>query len=184
MGKNTTKPVHKSQMHHGGGGGDFDEEAKPFHSKEYEEAQLQALLAGSQRPSWDEFKEQQRKKGELEGAEERLELEAQIRFRKELDEARNERFSAADAAAAGSKKKKHKHKHKDKKSGTKEKKKKRTRDAEQSESDSSDSDSDEEARGKKKKKKHKSDKKSSKHAKADGPVSLKAFFAEGSSDED
>jgi len=191
MGKNTNKPVHKSQMS-SGGGGEVAEEERPFHSKEYEQAQLNALLAGSSRPSWDEFKEQRRKKGELEGAEERLEEEAQRKFRMELDEARNQRLGAAEASAeaeaGGGKKKKHKHKHKHKsdkhKSEKSEKKKKRRREDDSGSSDDSDSDSEEEAKRKKKRKhKHKSEK-SDKGGKADGPVSLKAFFAEGSSDED
>mmetsp|Transcript_31336 Transcript_31336/g.81861 ORF Transcript_31336/g.81861 Transcript_31336/m.81861 type:complete len:185 (-) Transcript_31336:248-802(-) len=183
MGKNTNKPVHKSQLNRGaGGGGEEEEGARAFHSKEYEQAQLEQLLAGSQRPTWDEFKEQQRKKGELEGAEAREEEEAQRRFRAELDEARNARLGAAGAVAeAGAKKKKHKHKHKHKKDRDKDKKKKRRRD---SNSDDSDSDSDSSgSRKKKKKHKHKSEKKES-TSKADGPVSLKAFFAEDSSDND
>ena len=57
MGKNTNKPIHKSQMAKGPGPGEMEEEARPFHSKEYEQAQLEALLNPSQRPTWDEFKE-------------------------------------------------------------------------------------------------------------------------------
>ena len=169
---------------------EHDEESRPFHSKEYEQAQLQKLLEPSQRPTWDEFKEQQRKKGELDGAEARAEEEAQRRFRAELDEARNARLGAAEAAAAeAGKKKKHKHKHKHKKDkdGHKDKKKKRKRGSgsSDSEDDASDSESEEERRSKKKKS-HKSEKKEKKEkkSKADGPISLRAFFAEGSSDED
>ena len=159
MGKNSNKPVHKSQMSKGGGGGDYEEEAKAFHSKEFEQAQLESLLAPSQRPTWDEFKEQQRKKGELEGAEERLEEEAQRRFRAELDEARNQRLGAAEAAAeAGARKEKHKHKHKhkhksekhksDKHKSDKHKHKRHRRDDGRSD-DSSDSDSASEAEARK-----------------------------------
>ena len=182
MGKNSNKPVHKSQIARGGGGADADEEQKPFHSKEYEQAQLESLLAGSQRPTWEEFKEQQRKRGELEGAEDRLEEEAQRRFRVELDEARNARLGAAEKSSE----KKHKHKHK--KDKEKKKHSKRERSGE------SDSDSEGEARKKKKKKKHRSEKKDKESkegreghghgSKADGPVSLRAFFAEGSSSDD
>jgi hypothetical protein len=129
MGKNSNKPVHKSQIARGGGGADADEEQKPFHSKEYEQAQLESLLAGSSRPSWEEFKEQQRKRGELEGAEDRLEEEAQRRFRAELDEARNARLGAAEKSSD----KKHKHKHKKDKDKKKHSKRER--------SDESDSDS-------------------------------------------
>ena len=47
MGKNTNKPVHKSQLNGGGGGGggDFEEKERAFHSKEYEQAQLNALMS-------------------------------------------------------------------------------------------------------------------------------------------
>ena len=156
MGKNSNKPVHKSQIARGGGGADADEEQKPFHSKEYEQAQLESLLAGSQRPTWEEFKEQQRKRGELEGAEDRLEEEAQRRFRVELDEARNARLGAAEKSSE----KKHKHKHKK----DKEKKKHRSE---------------------KKDKESKEGREGHGHgSKADGPVSLRAFFAEGSSSDD
>uniref|UniRef100_A0A7S2MIZ3 Uncharacterized protein n=1 Tax=Haptolina brevifila TaxID=156173 RepID=A0A7S2MIZ3_9EUKA len=174
MGGKNNKPPHKSQM--GGGGPPIDEEAaKPFHSKEFEQAQLDALLNAKERLTWDEFKEQQRKKGEMEGAESRAEEEAQRRFRQELDEARNARLGAK-AAEEESKKSKKKHK-KHKKEGHK--KKKRRRDDDSEEDDSEDSEDEEERRRKKKSKKEKKEKSS----KADGPVSLRAFFA-GSSDED
>ena len=45
--------------------------------KEFEQAQIDRLLNAKERPSWDEFKEQQRRKGELEGAEALAEEEAQ-----------------------------------------------------------------------------------------------------------
>ena len=46
-------------------------------SKEMEEAQLERLLNPVERPSWEQFKEQQRLKGEMEGKEARAEEEAQ-----------------------------------------------------------------------------------------------------------
>lgn len=178
MGKNTNKPVHKSQLGGGGGGYGAGEEGavqdKPFHSKEFEQAHIDSLLNAKERPSWDEFKEQQRKKGELEGAEARLEEEAQRRFRQELDEARNARLGAG-TVETGKDKKKRKHKDSKKHKSHKEKKKKRRR------SSGSSSDEDSESDERRKKKKSKKEKKAG-DGKADGPVSLRAFFA-GSSDE-
>lgn len=181
MGKNTNKPVHKSQLGGGSGGGFEEAQEKPFHSKEYEQAQLDALLHAKERPTWDEFKAEQRRKGELEGAEARAEEEAQRKFREELDVARNARLGAAEQAEEQRSKKKKKKKHgskKHKKENHKEgkKKKKRRRSSSSSSDDSDDSDSSH----KKKSRKHKREQTS---GKADGPVSLRAFFA-GSSSED
>ena len=58
----------------GGGGGDLESGTGQMAcSKEYEQAQLDRLLNPTERPTWDEFKEQQRKKMELEGADARRE---------------------------------------------------------------------------------------------------------------
>ena len=95
-----------------------NESDKPFHSKEFEQQHLDNLLNAPERPTWDEFKEQQRKKGEMEGDMDKLEQEAQRRFRKELDEERAQRLAHGRNQPAGeesSKKKKKKDKHKSKK---------------------------------------------------------------------
>lgn len=83
MGKNTNKPV-RAPPPPSGGEADFEE--KPFHSKEYENNYLDSLLNAKERPTWDEFKEIQRKKAEMDG--DGANEEAQRRFRKELDEVR------------------------------------------------------------------------------------------------
>ena len=85
MGKNTNKPVRFPPNNSGGGGGlGEDEEAatasgqeKEFHSKEFQQMELDRLTNFVERPSWEQFKEQQRLKGEAEGAAARLEEEAQ-----------------------------------------------------------------------------------------------------------
>ena len=181
MGGKNNKPVHRSAG--GGGGAGIDETTeKPFHSKEFMQAELDLLLQQKERLTWDEFKEQQKKKGEMEGAESRLEEEAQRRFRQELDEARSARLAAAggvpDEPGKKSKKdKKHSKKHKkEKDKKEKDHKKKRRR---SSSSSSDDSDSEEDQKRRKKSKKDKKDKSS----KDTGPVSLRDFFA-ASSDED
>ena len=76
MGKNTNKPVHKSQLASSGEPTDPSEGKMPM-SKEMEDAQLERLLNPVERPSWEQFKEQQRLKGEMEGKEAREEEEAQ-----------------------------------------------------------------------------------------------------------
>ena len=196
-GKNPGKPGRRPTG--GGGGGETEETEKPFHSKQYEQEYLDSLLNAKERPTWDEFKEQQRKKGEMEGDMAKLEEEAQKRFRKELDEERAARLAhgtnrTAEEAAAGQKKKK-KDKHKKKK-------------RERSDDDDSSSEDDEaerkrrkkekkerkkEKKEKEKKEKHKkkkrrkdsdSDSSSSedegrKGKKAEAPVSLSSFFAAG-----
>ena len=53
------------------------ETEKPFHSKEFMQQELDNLLNAPERPTWDEFKEQQRKKGEMEGTMDKVEQEAQ-----------------------------------------------------------------------------------------------------------
>ena len=191
-GKNPGKPQRAPR----GGGGETEDSEKPFHSKQYEQEYLDSLLNAKERPTWDEFKEQQRKKGEMEGDMAKLEEEASLRFRKELNEARAARLShgtnrTAEEAGAGKKKKKDKHK-----------KKKRER----SDDDDSSSEDDEAERKKRKKdkkerKKEKKEKKE-KHKKkkrrkdsdsdsssdddeghtskkAEGAVSLSSFFAAG-----
>ena len=87
MGKNTNKPVRFPSG--GGGGGDFEPEQKEqaFHSSEFEQQHLESLLNPVERLTWDQFKEQQRQKGLLEGAEERKAEEERKQFRKELDDA-------------------------------------------------------------------------------------------------
>ena len=100
------------------------------------------------------------------------------KFRAELDEARNARLGASSGGGDEKKKKKHKDKHKDKHKHKKhkhedsEKKKKKKRRRESSSDDSEDSEDDE----KKKPRKEGS-------GKADGPVSLRAFFQQGSDSE-
>ena len=50
MGGKNNKPVHRSAGGGGGGGGgETEEAAKPFHSKEYEQAQLEQLLNAKER---------------------------------------------------------------------------------------------------------------------------------------
>merc|ERR1740139_1912905 len=153
-GKNPGKPQKRTG---GGGGDDQTETEKPFHSKEFEQQHLDNLLNQKERPTWDEFKEQQRKKGEMEGDMDKVEQEAQDRFRKELDADRAQRLARNKGTEeeAGSKKEKKE----------KSKKKKRHR-------DSSDSDSSSE------------DVKRSKSSKAgmQAPVSLSNFFSAGDSD--
>eukprot|EP00320_Phaeocystis_rex_P019438 CAMPEP_0119070394 /NCGR_PEP_ID=MMETSP1178-20130426/37978_1 /TAXON_ID=33656 /ORGANISM="unid sp, Strain CCMP2000" /LENGTH=172 /DNA_ID=CAMNT_0007052229 /DNA_START=27 /DNA_END=545 /DNA_ORIENTATION=- len=170
-GKNPGKPTRRPT---GGGGGDVDNEPteKPFHSKEFEQQHLDNLLNAPERPTWDEFKEQQRKKGELEGDMAKVEEEAQRRFRKELDADRAQRLAQGRNKGAedetGRKKKKDKHKSKKDKKEKKEKKEKSKK--KKRRRDSSDSDSSSE------------DAKRSKSTKAEAPVSLSSFFAAGDSD--
>jgi len=169
-GKNPGKPTRRPA---GGPATDGTEEEKPFHSKEFEQQHLDNLLNAPERPTWDEFKERQRKKGELEGGMEKMEEEAQRRFRKELDEERAQRLAhGRNRTEEESSKKKKKDKHKSKKDKKekkekkeKSKKKKRRRD----DSDDSDSTDDDDARR-------------GKAHKAEAPVSLSSFFAAGDSD--
>lgn len=177
MGKNTNKPV-RAPPPPSGGEADFEE--KPFHSKEYENNYLDSLLNAKERPTWDEFKEIQRKKAEMDG--DGANEEAQRRFRKELDEERAARLNRAKPEGGekkdkkDKKEKKHKKEKKEKKhkKERKEKKKKRRRDSGSSD-ESDDESSEEDEREAKKKKKKKT---------ADGPVSLRNFFAESDSDSD
>ena len=83
-GKNPGKPQRNYGGGGGGGGGGFDDEGgaageqeRAFHSKEFEQAELDRLMNPVERPSWEQFKEQQRKKGEMEGAAARAEEEEQ-----------------------------------------------------------------------------------------------------------
>lgn len=167
-GKNPGKPSKQPRRSGGGGNGEdgpeFAEE-KPFHSKEYEQKLLDDLVNPKERLTWDEFKEQQKQKGLLEGAAAAADEEAQRKFRAELDEARAARLANPKNQEQGGKRKHKSKKHKkDKKDGKakKDKKKRRRKDS----SSSSDSESDSSDHKKKKKK----------TGKADGPVSLKAFF--------
>jgi len=165
MGKNNNKPV---RLPPPPGGGEPDFEEKPFHSKQYEQEYLDSLLNAPERQTWDEFKEAQRKKGEMESQTARAEEAAQIEFRRQLDAERAGKLTKKQEAAAAEKANSSKTEKEKKKSSKKErhKKKKRRRD------DSSDSDSDDSEQEKKsKKKKKKKDK-----AKADGPVSMSSFF--------
>merc|ERR1712008_588485 len=130
----------------GGGGDDQTETEKPFHSKEFEQQHLDNLLNQKERPTWDEFKEQQRKKGEMEGDMDKVEQEAQDRFRKELDADRAQRLArnkGTEEEVGSKKKKKDKHKSKKDKKEKKEKKeksKKKKRHRDSSDSDSSSED--------------------------------------------
>merc|ERR1712129_241721 len=119
---------------------------------------------------WDEFKEQQRKKGEMEGDMDKVEQEAQDRFRKELDADRAQRLArnkGTEEEAGSKKKKKDKHKSKKEKKEKKEKSKKKKRHRDSSDSDSSSEDV-----------------KRSKSSKGgmQAPVSLSSFFSAGDSD--
>ena len=125
MGKNTNKPV-RAPPPAGGTEPEFAE--KPFHSQQYEQDYLDSLLNAPDRPTWDEFKEQQKQKGLMESQGERAEEEMSIRFRKELDEARKARLGTGNAAASASSKKHKKHK---------KHKKKRERDSSSSSDESS-----------------------------------------------
>ena len=111
MGKNTTKPQ-RAPPPPSASEADFEE--KPFHSKEYEQGYLDSLLNPKDRPTWDEFKEIQKKKNEMDGDGHE---EASRRFRQQLDEERAARLAERRGAQAEEKKKKHKKekKHKSKK---------------------------------------------------------------------
>lgn len=168
-GKNPGKPSKQPRKSGGGGGGDGDgpefAEEKPFHSKEFEQQYLDDLMNPKDRLTWDEFKEQQKQKGLLEGAAAAADEEAQRKFRAELDEARAARLSKPKDQDKGGKRKHKSKKHKkDKKDGKDKKDKKKRRRKESSSSSDSDSDSSDHKKKKKKK------------GKADGPVSLRAFF--------
>ena len=114
-GKNPGKPQKRSGGGAGGGGEDLVETEKPFHSKEFMQQELDNLLNAPERPTWDEFKEQQRKKGEMEGTMDKVEQEAQDRFRKELDADRAARLARKPVEEERGSKKKKKDKHKSKK---------------------------------------------------------------------
>ena len=119
MGKNTNKPV-RAPPPPSGGEADFEE--KPFHSKEYEQAHLDSLINAKERPTWDEFKEIQRKKNEMDG--DGAQDAAQRRFRQQLDEERAARLAERGAAnQAEEKKKKSKKDKKEKKHKSKKEKK-------------------------------------------------------------
>ena len=182
MGKNAAHDAAKRARGMSSSGGAADDgsgNGMMAMSKEFEQAQLDALLNAPERPSWDEFKKQQQLKNEAEGAEARKEEEAQRKFRQELDEARNARLGSGAGGNEREKKKKdkhkkHRHKHKDsKREREKDEKKKKKRKKRHSSDSSSDSSDDGE----------KSERKKSKSSsKADGPISLRAFFEEGDSD--
>ena len=190
MGGKNNKPVRNV----GGGGPPVDAEQteKPFHSKEWEQAQLNELMnPAKERPSWDEWKETLRKKGEADGGEEQLQQQAQARFREELDRERNAKLVARGGGDPEAEhKKSHKHKHKESKKEKKHKKEKRKKKKRRRDSDSSSSDDDSDSREhkskkSKKEKKSKGKKKSDIATNADGAVSLRSFFAaENSSDSD
>mmetsp|Transcript_80046 Transcript_80046/g.193927 ORF Transcript_80046/g.193927 Transcript_80046/m.193927 type:complete len:171 (+) Transcript_80046:64-576(+) len=168
-GKNPGKPQKRAG---GGGGDDQTETEKPFHSKEFMQQELDNLLNAPERPTWDEFKEQQRKKGEMEGDMDKVEQEAQDRFRKELDADRAARLARKPAEEEGGSKKKKKEKHKSKKDKKEKKEKKDKSKKKKRHRDSSDSDSSSE------------DVKRSKSSKGgmQAPVSLSSFFSAGDSD--
>lgn len=177
MGKNTNKPV---RLPPPPSSGEYEEQERGVkHSKEFEQAELDRLLNPTERPSWDQFKEQQRKKLEAETAETRQDEEAQRKFRAELDEARRVRLGAAseEKAKESHKKKKHHKKHKKESKKGKDEKKHRHKKRRRRDSSSSDSDDSSESSGQQHKKK-------AKEQKADGPISLRAFFQAGSDDDD
>ena len=119
MGKNTNKPV-RAPPPPSSGEADFEE--KPFHSKEYEQAHLDSLINAKERPTWDEFKEIQRKKNEMDG--DGAQDAAQRRFRQQLDEERAARLAERGAAnQVEDKKKKSKKDKKEKKHKSKKDKK-------------------------------------------------------------
>mmetsp|Transcript_24758 Transcript_24758/g.51807 ORF Transcript_24758/g.51807 Transcript_24758/m.51807 type:complete len:161 (+) Transcript_24758:33-515(+) len=159
MGKNNNKPQRPPPKPEASG---EDYEEKPFHSKQFEKEYLDSLLNAPERQTWDEFKEQQRKKGEMESADARAEEEAQREFRRQLDAERAAKLTRkadAKAEAADGSRKKEKHK--------KEKHKKKKR----KHADSESSDSAQEKRPKKEKR-----------TKAEAPVSLSSFFNNSDSD--
>lgn len=184
MGKNQQHQMQKAQRAAAASSSYNDEDrgaGQMAMSKEYEQAQIDKLLNPVERPSWDQFKEQQRLKNEAEGAEARREEEAQRRFRKELDEARMARLGDGSSKDKDKKKKdkskkdKHKskkHKSRHDKSDKKKKKKKRKRHSSSSSGSSDSSDSEEPA----------SAKKAKIATNADGAVSLRSFFDNNGSD--
>jgi hypothetical protein len=178
MGKNAGKPV----RHTGGsGGGESYEDAwqkREFHSKAYQQQELQLLINAPERLTWDEWKAAQQKKKEEEEAEFYGHGMDMMTYRAQLDVEREGRLKARVEAQElerngqkKSKKKSSKKKTKRKSSKDKDKDKKRRKDG-SSESSSSESD---EHRGKKKAKK------ASKDASA---YKLSAFFNANSEDED
>lgn len=86
-GKNPGKAAHQAKFLKAGGGGDGEDGGegggggggmeRDFHSQEFANAEMDRLLNPVERPTWDQFKEQLRKKGELEGAEAKADEEAQ-----------------------------------------------------------------------------------------------------------
>ncbi|KAL1528182.1 hypothetical protein AB1Y20_009542 [Prymnesium parvum] len=179
MGKNNNKPV-RAPPPTTTTEADFEE--KPFHSKEYEKEYLDGLLNAKERPTWDEFKELQRKKNEMDG--DGVQEAAQRKFRQQLDEERAARLAERGGGQADEKKKekksrkekKHKSKKEKKEKHKKEKHKKRRNGSQlsarqESSSEGSGDSSEDDEREKKRKK-------------AEGPVSLRSFFAAGSSDDD
>ena len=136
MGKNNNKPV-RLPPPPSATEGDFEE--KPFHSKQYEQEYLDSLLNAPERQSWDEFKEQQRKKGEMESQHARAEEAAQREFRRQLDEERAAKLQRKQEGGEGGSSSVKKDRERDKKkSSKKEKHKKKKRTREDSDSDSSD----------------------------------------------
>lgn len=116
MGKNNNKPV-RAPPPPSAAEADFEE--KPFHSKEFEKEYLEGLLNAKERPTWDEFKEIQRKKKEADG--DGIHEAAQRKFRQQLDEERAARLAARGGVQSEPKKKDKKRK--DKKNKSKKEKK-------------------------------------------------------------
>jgi hypothetical protein len=188
MGKNTGKPVRKT----GGGGGDSYEDAwgqREFHSKAYQQQELQLLINAPERLTWDEWKAAQTKKKEEEEAEFYGVGMDMVKYRQQLDEERETRLDArrevhekerldraADKKAKKGSKDKKKGKDKDKdKSKRKSKDKKREKGSGDDSSDSSSSSED----AKKKKRKEKKGKEADTKK-----LKLSTFFNANSDDSD
>mmetsp|Transcript_10470 Transcript_10470/g.35526 ORF Transcript_10470/g.35526 Transcript_10470/m.35526 type:complete len:174 (-) Transcript_10470:668-1189(-) len=171
MGKNAGKPVRHTG---GGGGGDSYEDAwekREFHSKEYQQRELEMLLNAPERMSWDEWKALQQKKKAEEEAEFFGAGEDMLSYRRKLDAEREAKLQAraaakeearaeSDKGKRAKKEKKRKGKDKEHKKG---KSKKRRR---ESDGDSSSSSGSDKGKGKK------------------GPIKLSAFFQNPGDDSD
>ncbi|KAG8467041.1 hypothetical protein KFE25_000357 [Diacronema lutheri] len=183
MGKNAGKPV----RHTGGsGGGQSYEEAwekREFHSKAYQQQEVQLLLNAPERLSWDEWKAQQQKKKDEEEAQFYGVGMDMMKYRQQLDDEREKRLNERREAneqtrheREGDKrdkksKKRGKDKGKDKRKGKDKKSKGKDSGVDASSGSSS---SDEQTRRKK-----------GRAGEADkGPVKLSSFFNAHSDDED
>lgn len=186
MGKNAGKPTRHTG---GGGGGESYEDAwdkREFHSKAYQQQELQLLLNAPERLSWDEWKAQQQKKKEEEEAEFYGVGMNMMKYRQQLDSEREGRLKEREdknsqkAERSGEKRsKKDKTKHSKKRSKSKGDKKRRKEGGHES-SHGSSSDSDDDEAEHKSKKKHRK----GKDADDQGPVKLSSFFKADADDAD